>query len=128
MAGGVIEEAARQGLPLTTLDDALARAEPVPAPADLAASSWGEGGDLRTWSGPEVADLAWQARRAELALLGPGSRPPIGRCASCWRCRAATGPSSPTAGPPGTTRASGRAGTPTALVAGAGRERAGRSD
>ena len=73
---GVIEEAARQGLALTTLDDALARAEPVPAPADLAVSSWGEGGDLRTWSGPDVADLAWQARRAELALLGAGSRPP----------------------------------------------------
>jgi 1,4-alpha-glucan branching enzyme len=73
---GVIEEAARQGLALTTLDDALARAEPVPAPDDLAVSSWGEGGDLRTWSGPGVADLAWQARSAELALLATGSRPP----------------------------------------------------
>jgi 1,4-alpha-glucan branching enzyme len=72
----VIEEAARQRLALTTLDDALVRAQPVPAPADLAVSSWGEGGDLRTWSGPEVADLAWQGRRAELALLGAGSRPP----------------------------------------------------
>jgi 1,4-alpha-glucan branching enzyme len=72
----VIEEASRQALSLTTLDEALADAEPVPAPGDLGVSSWGEGGDLRTWSGPDVADLAWQARRAELALLGTGSRPP----------------------------------------------------
>jgi 1,4-alpha-glucan branching enzyme len=73
--GAVLQEAARQGLALTTLDDALGRYEPVPAPADLGVTTWGEGGDLRTWSGPAVADLAWEARTAELRLLGRSQRP-----------------------------------------------------
>jgi 1,4-alpha-glucan branching enzyme len=72
----VIDEAARQGLALTTLDDALTRHEPAPAPAELELSSWGEGEDLRTWSGPAVADLAWGARTAELRLLAVSDRPP----------------------------------------------------
>ncbi len=64
----VIEEADRQRLTLTALDgDAAAR---HPAVADiretLPATSWGLGNDLRTWSAPPVADLAWQARTAEL--------------------------------------------------------------
>jgi 1,4-alpha-glucan branching enzyme len=62
----VIEEATRQGLPLTTLDEALERHPTAHAPEDLHASSWGEGGDLRTWSGPPVAELAWSMRTAEL--------------------------------------------------------------
>ena len=33
------------------------------APSALAVSSWGERGDLRTWSGPSVADLAWRAAK-----------------------------------------------------------------
>jgi 1,4-alpha-glucan branching enzyme len=65
----VVDEAARQGLALTTLDDALERSDPVPAPAELPVSSWGEGGDLRTWSGPAVAEFAWRARTAELITL-----------------------------------------------------------
>ncbi len=72
----VIEESTRQGLELTTLDDALERQEPEPLPPELAAAeppqgafTWGAGGDLRTWSGPRVADLAWRARTAELELL-----------------------------------------------------------
>ncbi len=72
----VIEEAARQGLELLGLDDALERHQPAPAPVDLGTSSWGEGNDLRTWSGPAVADLAWLARAAELRLLALGRRPP----------------------------------------------------
>lgn len=72
----VLEESARQGLALTTLDDALARHEPVPAPTGLPVSSWGDGGDLRTWSGPQVAELAWTARTAELRLAARGGRPP----------------------------------------------------
>ncbi len=64
----VLAESERQGLALTTLDDAQRRCSPAPAPADLGVSSWGEGGDLRTWSGPRVSELAWQARRAELAV------------------------------------------------------------
>jgi 1,4-alpha-glucan branching enzyme len=71
----VIEEAARQRLALTALDDALERHEPAPVPEGLGASSWGEGGDLRTWSAPSVADLAWQARSAELMVLAGGGRP-----------------------------------------------------
>jgi 1,4-alpha-glucan branching enzyme len=72
----VIEESARQGLRLVELDDAPSIAAPVPAPAQLPVTSWGEGGDLRTWSGPQVGDLAWQARSVELAVLAGGGRPP----------------------------------------------------
>ncbi len=71
----VVEEAARQGLRLATLDDALEQHEPARTTGDLPASSWGEGEDLRTWSGPQVADLAWQARTAELRALARGRRP-----------------------------------------------------
>jgi 1,4-alpha-glucan branching enzyme len=68
----VIEEAGDQDLPLTGLDDALARHPPEPAPLDLAVTTWGEGEDLRTWSGPAVAELAWAARTAELEALAAG--------------------------------------------------------
>ncbi len=71
----LLDESAVQALPLTTLDEALERYEPAPAPAEIPVSSWGEGGDLRTWSGPPVADLAWAARAAELALLAGGATP-----------------------------------------------------
>jgi 1,4-alpha-glucan branching enzyme len=64
----VLDEADRQGLALTTLDDARERHEPAPASAELGTSSWGTGGDLRTWSGPKVAGFAWRARVAELSL------------------------------------------------------------
>ncbi len=70
--GAVVEEAARQGLELSALDDALARHQPRPLPSQLkrpSPISWGEGGDLRTWSGPQVADLVWRARTAELSVL-----------------------------------------------------------
>jgi 1,4-alpha-glucan branching enzyme len=71
----VVEEASGQGLSLTTLDDALERHDLVPADSDLGVTSWGEGEGLATWSGPAVADLAWQARTAELSVLASGSRP-----------------------------------------------------
>ena len=64
----VLDQADRQGLALTTLDDARERHVPVPAPPELGVTSWGEGGDLRTWSGPRVAAFAWRARAAELGL------------------------------------------------------------
>jgi 1,4-alpha-glucan branching enzyme len=67
----VIEEAARQELPLSTLDAAIARHEPE-AHAPQQVTTWGEGGDLRTWSGPPVARLAWAARTAELELVTAG--------------------------------------------------------
>ncbi len=85
----VVQECARQGLELVPLDDALARCEPwlldgsgdaAPPPAVRAAledwrgCSWGEGGDLSTWSGPPVVELAFGARRAELEVLQAGAR------------------------------------------------------
>jgi 1,4-alpha-glucan branching enzyme len=75
--GAVVQEAGHQGLRLTELDNALERHEPVPAPAALGVSTWGAGGDLRTWSAPQVADLAWLARSAEmraLAIEAPSER------------------------------------------------------
>jgi 1,4-alpha-glucan branching enzyme len=71
----VVDEAARQELSLVRVDDALERHQPVPAPPDLGISSWGRGGDLRTWSGPEVAEVAWLARTAELRALAHDGRP-----------------------------------------------------
>jgi 1,4-alpha-glucan branching enzyme len=73
--GKVIEEAERQDLALTTLDDALEGVHPVAAPRELAPTSWGDGGDLRTWSGPAVAEIAWQTRTAELAMLRADTPP-----------------------------------------------------
>ncbi|MBJ7518089.1 MAG: DUF1957 domain-containing protein [Solirubrobacteraceae bacterium] len=69
----VLEEAAAQGLPVTRLDDALHRHEPVPAP-DLPVTTWGTPRDLTTWSAPAVADLAWAARDAELRVIAAGAR------------------------------------------------------
>jgi 1,4-alpha-glucan branching enzyme len=71
----VIQETARQDVRLCGLSEALERHEPAQAPADLGVGSWGDQGDLRTWSGPPVADLAWQARTAELAVMAGGRRP-----------------------------------------------------
>lgn len=66
----VVEECSRQGLRLVRLDEALASREPVPVgDGDWPASSWGSGGDLSTWSGPAVAEIAFAQRSAELALL-----------------------------------------------------------
>jgi 1,4-alpha-glucan branching enzyme len=63
----VLAGAAGAGVRPLTVPEALAEHEPVELP--LAASSWGEGKDLRTWDSPQVADLAWGARRLELRLL-----------------------------------------------------------
>jgi 1,4-alpha-glucan branching enzyme len=67
----VVEECARQGLELIRLDDALERHEPAPLARgeDWQASSWGQDGDLSTWSGPAVGEMAFAARAAELELL-----------------------------------------------------------
>jgi 1,4-alpha-glucan branching enzyme len=70
----VLEESESQGLALTTLDRALERCAPAPAPMGLGDTSWGEAGDLRTWSGPAVAEFAWRARTAELELVAAGDR------------------------------------------------------
>jgi 1,4-alpha-glucan branching enzyme len=72
----VLEECSRQGLELVRLDDALARCEPAPAQGvrDWEASSWGEDGDLSTWSGPAVAEMAFATRAAELQVVAAGAR------------------------------------------------------
>jgi 1,4-alpha-glucan branching enzyme len=75
--GEVLDEAPRHGIRLVTLPEALERHEPEER--SLRESTWGEGKDLRTWDSPEVADLAWAARRLELRLmakLGAGTVDP----------------------------------------------------
>ncbi|HEY7831718.1 MAG TPA: 1,4-alpha-glucan branching protein domain-containing protein [Solirubrobacteraceae bacterium] len=73
----VVEECASQGLELVRLDDALERFEPAPAagvwrdPEQV--STWGEHGDLSTWSSPVVAEMAFAIRAAELAAERAGS-------------------------------------------------------
>jgi 1,4-alpha-glucan branching enzyme len=70
----VVAECEAQDLELLRLDDALDRCEPAVAPDGLEwpASSWGAGGDLSTWSGPQVAAHAFAARAAELEVLAAG--------------------------------------------------------
>jgi 1,4-alpha-glucan branching enzyme len=63
----VLAGAEAAGVRLLTVPQALAEHEPVERP--LAASTWGEDKDLRTWDSPPVADLTWASRRLELRLL-----------------------------------------------------------
>jgi 1,4-alpha-glucan branching enzyme len=65
--GAALRLVGERGVRLLTLPDALERHQPEERP--LRESSWGEGRDLRTWDSPEVADLAWAARRLELRLV-----------------------------------------------------------
>ena len=71
----VVEECSRQGLELVRLDDALERHEPAPVRGGEAwhASSWGKDGDLSTWSGPAVAEMAFAVRAAELEVVAAGA-------------------------------------------------------
>jgi 1,4-alpha-glucan branching enzyme len=74
----VVAECARQGLELVRLDDALERFEPAlledsTEPAEQP-SSWGTDGDLSTWSGPPVAEMAFEVRAAELEVMAAGAR------------------------------------------------------
>jgi 1,4-alpha-glucan branching enzyme len=69
----VVEECSTQGLSLVRLDEAQAMGDPVPLEdAEWEPSTWGEGGDLSTWSGPGVADMAFATRAAELRTLAAG--------------------------------------------------------
>jgi 1,4-alpha-glucan branching enzyme len=68
----VLSRAEAAGVRLLTVPQALAEHEPVERP--LAASTWGEDKDFRTWDSTPVADLAWGARRLELRLLRTLSR------------------------------------------------------
>jgi 1,4-alpha-glucan branching enzyme len=60
----VLDEAGRRGLELVTLSEGIERVPPVER--ELAPSSWGRGKDLSTWDSPPVAELAFEARGAEL--------------------------------------------------------------
>ena len=109
----VIDEAARQGLTLTTLDDALDRYEPAPAPPEaLGVSSWGEGEDLAPGVAPRSpispGSCAPPSSKRSRSARGPATA----RCGSCSRCRPATGRSSPPRGSPGSTRANGPSAMP----------------
>jgi 1,4-alpha-glucan branching enzyme len=75
----VVEECARQGLELVRLDDALERHEWPDVGAEdeyvaWPASTWGEGSDLSTWSGPAAAPMAFAMRAAELEVVAAGER------------------------------------------------------
>jgi 1,4-alpha-glucan branching enzyme len=67
----VVAEAARQGLSLVHLDEALATCEPA-EPIEPGTTSWGTPRDLSTWDAPAVADLAFRTRAAELAVVAAG--------------------------------------------------------
>jgi len=76
----VVEECSRQGLRMLRLDDALQELDPPPVAGAAAAPlleegqalSWGRRGDLSTWSGPAVAEMAFAARAGELAVVAAG--------------------------------------------------------
>jgi 1,4-alpha-glucan branching enzyme len=71
----VVGECSRQELPLVRLDDAQAMRDPKPVDdGEWEPSTWGNGGDLSTWSGPAVADMAFATRAAELQTLAAGAR------------------------------------------------------
>jgi 1,4-alpha-glucan branching enzyme len=63
----VLEEAAEQGVRLVTVSEGIELVEPVERP--LAASTWGRGKDFTTWDAPPVAELAFEARAAELRTI-----------------------------------------------------------
>lgn len=79
----VIEESASQGLELVRLDDALERFEPAPVGGMEwdEVSSWGAGGDLSTWSGPAVAEMAFAVRAGELQTLAASVEGRVGSAA-----------------------------------------------
>ncbi|HEV7585721.1 MAG TPA: 1,4-alpha-glucan branching protein domain-containing protein [Solirubrobacteraceae bacterium] len=74
----VVAECSRQGLELIRLDDALERFEPAAIhdgpELQEQAISWGTDGDLSTWSGPPVAEMAFAMRAAELEVVAAGPR------------------------------------------------------
>jgi 1,4-alpha-glucan branching enzyme len=63
----VVDEAGRQGLRLTTVSDGIDLVQPEPRA--LAPSTWGHGKDFTTWDAPPVAELAFEARAAELRTV-----------------------------------------------------------
>jgi 1,4-alpha-glucan branching enzyme len=68
----VLAEAPARGVDLVTVSEGLERIPPVERP--LAASTWGTDKDLSTWDAPDVAEIAFTARRAELRTVAAGAR------------------------------------------------------
>jgi 1,4-alpha-glucan branching enzyme len=69
----VVEECGREGLPLVRVDESAALQDPVALePPDWEPSTWGKNGDLSTWSGAAVADIAFETRAAELRTVAAG--------------------------------------------------------
>jgi 1,4-alpha-glucan branching enzyme len=68
----VLDEAPRVGLELVSLDTALHDTPVIAAPDDLPPTSWGTPRTLWTWDGPQVADLAFVTRAAELRVVAAG--------------------------------------------------------
>jgi 1,4-alpha-glucan branching enzyme len=71
----VLAEAQAQGLEVVGLDEALAETSPAVVAAELPTTSWGTPRTLWTWSGPQVADLALQARAGELRVVRGAGAP-----------------------------------------------------
>jgi 1,4-alpha-glucan branching enzyme len=70
----VVEECTRQDLSLVRLDEARALRDPATVDTGgWESSTWGKHGDLSTWSGPIVSDMAFAARAAELQTLTCGA-------------------------------------------------------
>jgi len=65
--GAVFEEAERQGVRLVTASEGIELVEPVERP--LAPSTWGRGKNFTTWDSSQVAELAFDARAAELRTV-----------------------------------------------------------
>ncbi len=71
----VVEECSAQGLSLVRLDEAQAMRDPAPLDdGEWGSSTWGKHGDLSTWSGPAVAEMAFAIRAAELRVIAAGER------------------------------------------------------
>ncbi len=64
----VLDQAEAMGVNLVTLDEAVERHGTGARRTGLAASTWGEKKDFRTWDSPVVADLAWASRGLELTV------------------------------------------------------------
>ena len=75
----VLEEAPGAGLELVTISEGIERVGAERR--DLEASSWGARKDFSTWDSPQVAELAFAARRAELRTVAAGRRPGLARAA-----------------------------------------------
>jgi 1,4-alpha-glucan branching enzyme len=66
----VIEACEQRGLELAPPGDGVTEGAPA-----ASVTTWGQGRDLRTWSGPAAGGLAWVQRAAELRAFAGRGRP-----------------------------------------------------